>query len=167
MALPEQYREIIGAMHRLDLLRRISIRDSARGIELHRTQMPMLEYISAHPGCTQADVSNHLHVSPASIACSAKRMESAGLIARVPDEANLRRNKLTATEAGRARLMQMRAVFDALDARTFRGFSGAELASLSSMLNRMIQNSARGDAAQKTMHELICQLNEMEGEDPC
>lgn len=25
MALPEQYREIIGAMHRLDLLRRISI----------------------------------------------------------------------------------------------------------------------------------------------
>lgn len=40
MALPEQYREIIGAMHRLDLLRRISIRDSARGIELHRTQMP-------------------------------------------------------------------------------------------------------------------------------
>lgn len=75
--------------------------------------------------------------------------KSAGLIARVPDEANLRRNKLTATEAGRARLMQMRAVFDALDARTFRGFSGAELASLSSMLNRMIQNSARGDAAQK------------------
>ena len=81
MAIPEQYRRIIGAMHRLELLRRISIRDSARGIELHRTQMPMLEYIAAHDGCAQADVSKHLHVSPASVACSAKRMESAGLIA--------------------------------------------------------------------------------------
>ena len=86
MAIPEQYRRIIGAMHRLELLRRISIRDSARGIELHRTQMPMLEYIAAHDGCAQADVSKHLHVSPASVACSAKRMESAGLIARTADE---------------------------------------------------------------------------------
>lgn len=64
MAIPEQYRRIIGAMHRLELLRRISIRDSARGIELHRTQMPMLEYIATHDGCAQADVSKHLHVSP-------------------------------------------------------------------------------------------------------
>ena len=56
MAIPEQYRRIIGAMHRLELLRRISIRDSARGIELHRTQMPMLEYIAAHDGCAKADV---------------------------------------------------------------------------------------------------------------
>ena len=86
MASSELYREIISAMRRLDLLRRISIRDSVRGVELHRTQMPMLDYISKHAGCTQADVSSHLHVSPASIACSAKRMESAGLISRMPDE---------------------------------------------------------------------------------
>lgn len=167
MASSELYREIISAMRRLDLLRRISIRDSAHGVELHRTQMPMLDYISKHAGCTQADISNHLHVSPASIACSAKRMESAGLISRMPDETNLRRNKLTATEAGHACLTQMFAVFDALDARTFSGFSDAELISLSGMLNRMIENSAQGDTAHKTIHELIRQLNEMEGEKQC
>ena len=167
MAIPEQYRRIIGAMHRLELLRRISIRDSARGIELHRTQMPMLEYIAAHDGCAQADVSKHLHVSPASVACSAKRMESAGLIARTADETNLRCNKLSATEEGHARLAQMRAVFDALDARTFRGFSDAELDALSRMLDRMVLNSARGDEAQKTMHELMYQLHAMEGEEEC
>ena len=94
-------------------------------------------------------------------------MESAGLIARTADETNLRCNKLSATEEGHARLAQMRAVFDALDARTFRGFSDAELDALSRMLDRMVLNSARGDEAQKTMHELMYQLHAMEGEDEC
>ena len=110
MAFSKQYHEIIGAMHRLELLRRISIRDNARGIEIRRAQMPMLEYIAAHEGCTQADISKYLHVSPASVACSAKRMEAAGLIARAADESNLRCNRLSATAEGLARLAQMRAV---------------------------------------------------------
>lgn len=167
MAFSKQYHEIIGAMHRLELLRRISIRDNARGTEIRRAQMPMLEYIAAHEGCTQADISKYLHVSPASVACSAKRMEAAGLIARAADESNLRCNRLSATVEGLARLTQMRAVFDALDARTFEGFSEAELATLSNLLERMIRNAASGDTAQKTMHELVCQLHDLEGDDPC
>lgn len=154
-------------MHRLELLRRISIRDNARGTEIRRAQMPMLEYIAAHECCTQADISKYLHVSPASVACSAKRMEAAGLIARAADESNLRCNRLSATAEGLARLTQMRAVFDALDARTFEGFSEAELATLSNLLERMIRNAADGDTAQKTMHELVCQLHDLEGDDPC
>ncbi len=160
-----QYREIIGSMHRLNLLRRISIRDEAAGIALQRTQMPMLEYIAQHEGCTQADVAKHLHVSPASTACSAKRMESAGLIAREADEGNLRCNRLSATEAGKARLARMHAVFSAMDERTFSGFSEEELSLLQSMLARMIQNSTGAETAEKTVPELLRRLREMEETD--
>ena len=165
MGNPAQYRAIIRAMHRLDLLRRISIHDSSAGAALHRTQMAMLEYIAAHEGCTQADVAKHMCVSAASIACSAKRMESAGLIARQADAGNLRCNRLSATEAGIARLAQMRSLFNAMDGRTFAGFTDEELNALQAMLERMVHNADRGGDAQKTMFALLSELSKKEEEE--
>jgi len=162
----EDYRRVIGLLRRIDVLRRISIHDSAGSLALRRTQMPMLDFIAAHEDCTQADIAREFHVSAASVARSAKRMEAAGLIARRTDEQNQRRNRLRATEEGHAHLRRMRDVFDALDEATFRGFTAAEIDTLASLLSRMIDNSALGDMAGKPMPELIRRLKEMEDNEP-
>ncbi|MBQ7114050.1 MAG: MarR family transcriptional regulator [Clostridia bacterium] len=162
----EDYRRVIGLLHRIDVLRRISIHQGAGGLALRRSQMPMLGFIADHEGCTQADIAKEFRVSAASVACSAKRMEAAGLIERRTDEENQRCNRLRATEEGHAHLHKMRDVFDALDEATFRGFSTEELDTLASLLSRMIENYALGDMAGKPMCELIHRLKEMEERKP-
>ncbi len=162
----EDYRRVIGLLRRIDVLRRISIHQGAGSLALRRSQMPMLGFIADHEGCTQADIAKEFRVSAASVACSAKRMEAAGLIERRTDAENQRCNRLRATETGRAHLQNMRDVFDALDETTFRGFSTEELNTLASLLSRMIDNSDLGDMAGKPMCELIHRLKEMEENEP-
>lgn len=166
MPTNEDHRRVIGLLHRVDILRRISIHRGTGNLPLHRTQMPMLGFIADHENCTQADIAGEFHISPASVACSAKRLEAAGLIIRRTDESNRRRNRLQTTPQGRSHLQQMRSVFDALDEATFRGFSDEDLDTLSALLSRMIRNSALADMAGKPMHELVQELREIEEDAP-
>ena len=76
-------------------MRRVLLR---RG--LHLGQPEMLSYISAHPGCSQKQMADSAGVTPASIAASFKRMESAGLIRRRADTADTRCNRVYITERG-------------------------------------------------------------------
>ena len=66
-------------------MRRVLLR---RGF--HLGQPEILSYISAHPGCSQKQMADSAGVTPASIAASFKRMESAGLIRRRADTADTR-----------------------------------------------------------------------------
>ncbi len=156
-----EYRQIVDAMHRLDLLRRIHIRGRIRELDVHRGQYPILDYIVRHPGCTQAEAAEGLYVTPASIACSAKRMENAGLIARSADEADLRRNKLFATQKGAEAAQSLGEQFAKLDEAMFEGFSPHELDQLYAMHRRMISNIA-GREGELPVPLLIRQLCEMD-----
>ena len=94
-------RNVVDAMHRLELIRRMRIQTMLRGTDAHRGQGPILDYIETHPRCTQAEAAESLGVSPPSITCSVRRMENAGLIVKAADEKDMRCTRLELTEKGR------------------------------------------------------------------
>ncbi len=87
-------RNVVDAMHRLELIRRMRIQTMLRGTDAHRGQGPILDYIETHPRCTQAEAAESLGVSPPSITCSVRRMENAGLIVKAADEKDMRCTRL-------------------------------------------------------------------------
>ena len=74
------YHEAVGAMQRLELLRKIQARTATGPLGIHPGQPPLLHYIQDHPGCTQKEAADELDVTPASAAASLKRLEKAGLV---------------------------------------------------------------------------------------
>ena len=48
-------RDVAGAMHRLELLRKIRIHRMMGALGMYPGQPRMMEYINAHPGCTQRE----------------------------------------------------------------------------------------------------------------
>lgn len=160
------YRTIVDNTHKLELLRRIYARGRTRDVEMHRGQVPILDYIITNDGCTQAEAAAFLGVTPASVALSAKRMAAAGLIERSADEEDMRRNHLSATEKGKRAFEDFMAVFHEIDERMFEGFSDEELNLFNEMLMRMIENIAGGNAGQSTCG-LVRRLKELEEEKEC
>ena len=65
--------ELMGKLHKLELVQQLAHRRGAQEHGLYFGQMPVLDFIAANPGCTQVQVADHLRVSPASIALSTKK----------------------------------------------------------------------------------------------
>jgi DNA-binding MarR family transcriptional regulator len=105
-------------------------------------QYPLLNYLSNHPDATQQELASMLFVTPASVAQSTKRLQSAGLLEKASDPDNLRKNRLRVTRAGQDVVDNFRALAETIDRQTFAGFSDAEKELLLDMLNRMIRNIA-------------------------
>lgn len=99
-----------------------------------------LFYIHTHPGVTQHELSEQLNVSPATVAVSIRRLESAGLVERVRDDRDKRLSRLYLTEAGVAmddRCLQGR---DFLIDTLYRNFTEEELNTLSGLVRKMTDN---------------------------
>jgi len=148
------HHEAVGAMHRLELLRRIQSRMAIGPSGLHPGQPPLMHYILSHPGCTQKEAADELDVTPASAAASLKRLEKAGLVARIPDEKDARRNRLYVTEAGKEKLEEQKRIFDALDEKMFSGLSEDEIAAFRRTCEKMFDNLAD----ESCRHLTICKL---------
>lgn len=132
--------EIIGRFYKLEILRRGYIQEATADIGLYFGQLPILEYVIAHDGCTQKEIADALHVTPASIAISTKRMQKAGLLKKTVSEYNLRSNQLAVTQKGRELSKRYRSKFDEVDQKMFGGFQESELAQLCSYFDRLIMN---------------------------
>lgn len=126
----------------LNLLRRRLMHGANSEHDIVPGQYPLLNYLSNHPDATQQDLAAMLFVSPASVAQSTKRLQSAGLLEKTSDPDNLRKNRLRITPAGQEVVNSFRTLADRVDRETFAGFSEEEMALLENMLNRMIQNIA-------------------------
>lgn len=146
---------VAGAMHRLELLRKIQLRSAMTALGLHPGQPPLLEFILSHPGCTQKEAADELDVSPASAAASLKRLEKAGLVARQQDAQDGRRNQLALTAEGKAKVEAVRAKMDALDARQFSGIGDREADAFLKTCEKMFENLA--DESTRTL--TICKLH--------
>ena len=103
-------------------------------------QPPILEYIAKNPDSTQKEIADFLGVSPPSVAMSVKRMEKSGLLMRVADKSDARRNNLQITEKGIGLLRLAHAAFDEIDAVSLKGFTDEELDTLISFIERMNSN---------------------------
>lgn len=152
--------EVAAAMHRLELLRKIRIHRMMAALKMYPGQPRMMEYINAHPGCTQKEVAQALDITPASAAASLKRMEKAGQVKRLQDEKDGRRNCLSLTEKGLAQMLQGRSNMDSLDKEMFQGLSKYDMETFKALCDKMFDNLA--DDTTKDLN--ICRLHkEAEG----
>lgn len=155
---------ITGLLFKLELLKRIILRRSCRGLGLHFKQRPMLDYILRHDGCTQTELARALHVTPASVATSTKRLQHSGFITKQTDECNLRQNRISVTEKGRAAVEVAHEHFVKLQTDMLRGFSDSEAEVLASMLERMAENIADEETGELNIKELILIDTKLESE---
>jgi DNA-binding MarR family transcriptional regulator len=111
-------------------------------------QYPLLNFLVTNPGKTQQEIAAVMHVSPASVAQSAKRLQKAGLLDKRADPKNLRCNRLHVTDDGMSIVRSFQSVFAIVDKQMLKGFSDDELELIKSMLDRMAANlSEDGDSA--------------------
>lgn len=136
------YRKVVAATHRLELLRRIKSREAMATVGLYPGQLPLLEYIQDHPGCTQKEAADELDITPASAAASLKRLEKAGLVARKAGARDARCNYLYITSAGVERVQAGRRLFDALDEQMFSGLTEEEIQAFHGVCEKMFDNLA-------------------------
>ncbi|MBR3743229.1 MAG: winged helix-turn-helix transcriptional regulator [Clostridia bacterium] len=156
------YFEAVGALHRLELLRRIKARSLMADSGLHPGQPRLLEYIRCHPGCTQKEAADELDVTPASAAASLKRLEKAGYVTRTQDDKDARRNQLYITEPGLARMEEHCRQFGALDERMFAGMTDGEVAAFRNVCEKMFDNLADEGDRHLTIWKLARKAQEEE-----
>ncbi|MBQ3355679.1 MAG: winged helix-turn-helix transcriptional regulator [Oscillospiraceae bacterium] len=147
-----QYR--VGWMiHRMELLIRYRLR-LEDGALIPPVQMRMLEYIERYEGCTQAELADHMRVTPASIAQSVKRMENTGYVTRAAVSGNLRANSLRITDNGKRAAANCRCVFDQLERDILMNFTESERTVLYELLERLMRNLESKDTDQMNNMEL-------------
>lgn len=156
------YWEAVGAMHRLELLRRIRSRSLMAEYGLHPGQPRMLDYIRTHPGCTQKEAADELDVTPASAAASLKRLEKAGFVERRPDARDARRNRLFVTKVGSDRLEENKKRFEALDETMFAGMTEQEVEAFRRACEKMFDNLADEKCRHLTIWKLSQQAQKEE-----
>ena len=98
------------------------------------------DYIKEHNLCTQKELADSLHISPASVATSIKRLEKTGFVKRATDKDDVRKNRLSLTDDGLNILREFRIICDETDKKMFTGFSEEECGLLCSFLQRLYNN---------------------------
>ncbi len=107
---------------------------------LYFGQPPILKYLSLHQDSTQKEIAEALQVSPPSIATSLKRMEESGLLTRLENPNDARRNSIRLTPKGERLAEFADNMFTQVDSVTYKGFTESEIDTLISFFERMNEN---------------------------
>ena len=75
-------RSLVHEIITLTVTHRYRVGKAASELGLYFGQPGILEYILMNNGCTQKELAEHLHVSPASVATTLKRMEKSGFFVK-------------------------------------------------------------------------------------
>ena len=134
------YRETVHRLVSTSLIHRYHITKSAQRAGLYYGQPMILEYIKNHDLCTQRELADSLHISPASVATSIKRLEKSGFVRRASDKDDVRKNRLSLTDEGLKTLSDFRSICDETDKKMFHGFSEEECEQLCNFLQRLYNN---------------------------
>lgn len=134
------YRDMVHKLISTSLIHRYHIVKSAQKAGLYYGQPMILEYIKEHDLCTQKELADSLHISPASVATSIKRLEKSGFVKRSTDKDDTRKNRLSLTYKGLKTLADFRFICDETDKKMFQGFSEAECELLCNFLQRLYNN---------------------------
>ncbi len=134
------YREMVHKLISTSLIHRYHITKAAQKAGLYYGQPMILEYIKEHNLCTQKELADSLHISPASVATSIKRLEKSGYVKRSTDKVDIRKNRLSLTDDGSKILKEFRSICDETDEEMFKGFSEEECELLCNYLQRLYNN---------------------------
>jgi DNA-binding MarR family transcriptional regulator len=128
----------VGRMH----FERIRSEMAARGLSdvSHPRILFMLLHHPDRLFSSQKELAAYLGVRPATVAVSLRRMEAHGILHKVADEQDLRRNHIVLTEKGRERLEGCAAAFKEIELGMFRGFTPEERETLAGFYRRIRGN---------------------------
>jgi DNA-binding MarR family transcriptional regulator len=107
---------------------------------LYRGQPPVLFELGSHEGIPQAELSDILEVTAATMTNMLRRMEAAGLVRRVRDAADARVSRVYLTEAGKSALAAANQLTERIDEIAFAGLTSGELVTLTNLLDRVHTN---------------------------
>lgn len=113
---------------------------SLNTIGLHFGHPRILFTIAHLEGASQKEIADRLHVSPASLATSLKRLEKAGFLARSIDGQDQRINKIELTGKGKEAVSTCHLQMQSIDRLMMRGFSEDEQTLLHGLLARLNDN---------------------------
>lgn len=135
---PEWLFRIVDRMHHSMLAQEFERRG------LSRASQPFILFILEDEGpgasLSQKELAERLGVSQPTAAISIRRMEAAGLLRKLSDGDDLRRNRITLAPKGARLVRDCKAAFDDIDERMFEGFSAKEREELRSYYLRIIAN---------------------------
>lgn len=106
-------------------------------------QLPVLKLLSDNGAMTQGALAEEMHVTPATISGTVRRMERSGLICRTPAEMDGRSLYVSLTEKGRARCGEAVAAMELPYDEMFAGFSEDECRLARDFVHRMAENLSR------------------------
>ncbi len=136
----EKIKNINDAFHSYHCNHRNIIDARFREKGLYFGQPPILKYLSENKNATQKEIADFLHVSAPSVATSLKRMEEAGLVVRVENKKDARRNSIKLTPKGKELVKYADNLFLRMDDVAYKGFTEDELETLVLFLQRMNDN---------------------------
>ncbi|MEN6429893.1 MAG: MarR family transcriptional regulator [Coriobacteriales bacterium] len=116
----------------------------------HPGQGACLFVLEKHPGLSQRELAEYLHVSAPAVTSMLQKMEKAGLVERTTDPADQRLTRLSITETGRDVLAGLHDVFGRQITVMFEGFDRDRILEFSSLLEQMTDNIVRSLRAGKT-----------------
>lgn len=114
-------------------------------IGLHRGQSLVLKALWGQDGLTHSELSNLLHVTPATMTNMIQRMEKSGLVERRPDAHDQRVSRVYLTAAGNAIQVQVQQMWTEFEAQVFDGFDAEEREGLRQVFERIQANLLRLD----------------------
>lgn len=117
---------------------------------------PMILFLLKDKGregriAAQKELSDAMHVSPATVAVSLKSLEREGYVEKLADETDQRRKAVRLTPKGEAAIQWCVQVFEAVDQSMFEGFRPEETRQACGYLMRMLHN-LRGDLPPERMN---------------
>ena len=117
---------------------------------------PMILFLLKDKGregriAAQKELSDAMHVSPATVAVSLKSLEREGYVEKLADETDQRRKAVRLTPKGEAANQRCVQVFEAVDQSMFEGFRPEETRQACGYLMRMLHN-LRGDLPPERMN---------------
>lgn len=107
---------------------------------LYMGQPRILITIKELEGASQKEIADHLHVTPASLAMSMKRLQKAGFIERHADSKDTRINKIHLAPRGEEVIESCRRKMVWIDQQMMSGFSDQEKNQLAGFLDRIHTN---------------------------
>jgi len=107
---------------------------------LYMGQPRILITIKELEGASQKEIADHLHVTPASLAMSLKRLQKAGFIERHADSKDTRINKIHLAPRGQEVIESCRRQMVWIDQQMMAGFSDHEKEQLAGYLDRLHTN---------------------------
>lgn len=107
---------------------------------LHRSQHSMLLTINFNGNISQKELAKRMEISPAAVTVTIKKLEAQGFIQRSQSEDDSRVNNISVTPKGKEIIDKSSEIFDAVDRKTFDGFSEEELDQLTAYLKRISDN---------------------------